>query len=231
MTSQIAPARDGTPWASAAIGVKAVARAASRISGPALVLIVAIGCWLSSLVGVNLRSMNAVGLLSVMPVTFFVSLALLTAGFMFTFDRYPDRRGLLAGYLAVAGDGHPRHTGDPLRNRSLLVVVEAHRRRRLHPAPRRPRSRRPVPGHLPQLAGAVRTHGNGLGRHGHRDPDHRDLDAAGTDPSRAPRAVADLPGPRRRSTDRLAGAVARRRSATGWARSTSHRRASRSCSI
>ena len=76
-------------------------RAAGRISRPALVLIVAITCWLSSLVGVNLRSMNEVGLLSVMPVTFFASLALLTAGFMFTSHRYPDRRRLLAGYLVA----------------------------------------------------------------------------------------------------------------------------------
>jgi len=79
----------------------AVTRLAARISIPSLALIVAIGCWLSSLVGVNLRSMNAVGLLSVMPVTFFASLALLTAGFMFAFDRHPNRRLLLAGYLAT----------------------------------------------------------------------------------------------------------------------------------
>jgi hypothetical protein len=96
MTSQIAHP------ASSALGPgAAVARLAARISLPALVLVVAIGCWLSSLVGVNLRSMNAVGLLSVMPVTFFASLALLTAGFMFAFDRYPNRRLLLAGYLAT----------------------------------------------------------------------------------------------------------------------------------
>ncbi len=76
-------------------------RLADRISLPVLVLIVSIGCWLSSLVGVDLRSMNAVGLLSVMPLTFFASLALLTAGFMFTFDRYPDRRKVLTGYLVA----------------------------------------------------------------------------------------------------------------------------------
>jgi hypothetical protein len=81
--------------------VAAVTRLAGRINRPALVLIVSIGCWLSSLVGVDLRSMNDVGLLSVMPVTFFVSLALLTAGYMYTFDRYPDRRKVLAGYLAA----------------------------------------------------------------------------------------------------------------------------------
>jgi hypothetical protein len=100
MRSQLAP--PATPaLGAAAMHARAAARAAGRISRPALVLIVSIGCWLSSLVGVDLRSMNAVGLLSVMPVTFFASLALLTAGFMFTFDRYPDRRKVLAGYLVA----------------------------------------------------------------------------------------------------------------------------------
>jgi hypothetical protein len=83
------------------VGVNAAMRLASRINRPLLVLIGSIVCWLVSLVGVDLRSMNDVGLLSVMPVTFFVSLALLTAGFMYTFDRHPDRRKVLAGYLAA----------------------------------------------------------------------------------------------------------------------------------
>jgi hypothetical protein len=100
MTSQVVdPATRAL--GSAAIGARAAVRAAGRISRPALVLFVASACWLSSLVGVNLRSMNAVGLLSVMPVTFFASLALLTVGFMLTLDFYPERRKVLAGYLVA----------------------------------------------------------------------------------------------------------------------------------
>jgi hypothetical protein len=100
MRSQVAdPATSALD--SAAVGATRVAGVAGRISRPALVLIVAMGSWLSSLSGVNLRSMRTVGLLSVMPVTFFVSLALLTAGFMGVVGRHSSPRPLLAGYLVA----------------------------------------------------------------------------------------------------------------------------------
>jgi hypothetical protein len=100
MTSQVVePATQAL--SSAASGAKAAARAAGRIRRPTLVLLAALAFWLSSLVGVDLRSMNSVGLLSVVPVTYFVALALLTAGYMFTSARYPDRSPLLAGYLVA----------------------------------------------------------------------------------------------------------------------------------
>ncbi len=68
-------------------------RTASRI------LIAAVVLWLWSLTDVDLRAMTDVGLLSVLPSTFFVALALLTVGFVFTVEHQSHRHLLGGAYL------------------------------------------------------------------------------------------------------------------------------------
>ena len=68
--------------------------------GPRL-LVGALVAWLWSLIGVDLRAMTDVGLLSVLPSSFFVSLALLTVGFLFVLEHRAEQRLLVAGYLLL----------------------------------------------------------------------------------------------------------------------------------
>ena len=64
-------------------------------------LVVAVVLWLSSLRDVDLRAMTDVGLLSVLPTTFFLALAVLTVGFVFVLEHQPERQRLVAAYLAT----------------------------------------------------------------------------------------------------------------------------------
>lgn len=63
------------------------------------VLGAALACWLVGLVGVELRDMNGLGLLSVVRPEFFVAAVLLTIGFVWTGHREPTRERLLGAYL------------------------------------------------------------------------------------------------------------------------------------
>ncbi len=64
-------------------------------------LVAASVTWLWSLLDVDLRAMTDVGLVSVLPWTFFVALALLIVGFLFVNEYRSHRRLLVAGYLVV----------------------------------------------------------------------------------------------------------------------------------
>lgn len=68
--------------------------------GPRL-LVAALVAWLWSLFGVDLEAMTDVGLLSVLPPSFFLSLALLTVGFLFVLEYGAHRRLLVGGYLVL----------------------------------------------------------------------------------------------------------------------------------
>ncbi len=67
----------------------------------ARLLVAASVTWLWSLIDVDLRAMTDVGLVSVLPWTFFVALALLTVGFLFVNEYRSHRRLLVAGYLVL----------------------------------------------------------------------------------------------------------------------------------
>ncbi len=64
-------------------------------------LAIAVALWLSSLRDIDLRAMTDVGLLSVLPTTFFLALALLTVGFVFVLEHQPEKHRLVAAYLAT----------------------------------------------------------------------------------------------------------------------------------
>ena len=68
--------------------------------GPRL-LVAAVIAWLWSLIGVDLRAMTDVGLLSVLPPSFFVALTLLTVGFLFVIEYRAEHRILVGAYLVL----------------------------------------------------------------------------------------------------------------------------------
>ncbi len=65
------------------------------------VLLAAGGLWLRSMSSVEPRSMTELGLISVLPATFFVAVALLTGGFVVLSSRPARHRSLLAAYVTT----------------------------------------------------------------------------------------------------------------------------------